>query len=258
MLQLDPGRTWFEDRRAEVLEFFRECRGEAEARQAAQAMESQAYNLRQRDPLFVGADDMTEAQIIESYRRASSHQILRLMLAYDRVDQALPLVNLALTHAPAGPMLDYGCGASDTGLVFDTFGFEVAICDVAGGNLDLAVWRYGRRNIQTQIIAAGPDNVYPDLGQNLSFIAALEILEHLPSPIAALEKMHAALATGGLFAAREKSFESTEDDAHLFSAYEEWRSGRYTQVRDRLFKDLTPTLGRRFRGGKYMKVYAKI
>jgi SAM-dependent methyltransferase len=256
-MRLDPNRDWSLDRRAELLEFYAQVHPDLDQSALADEVDRRAYAQPRRDPLFVGADAMTEPELIGAYREASRHQAMRLMLAYDRLGQALPLVNLALRLAPNRRMIDYGCGASDTGLVFWLFGFEVTICDVAGGNLELARWRYARRNASVRVVEAGPGRMYPDLGREAGFIAALEILEHLPDPIQALEKMHQALTPGGLVVVREKSFESRDDDAHLESAHRQWADGSYRRRRDQLFDDLSDHLGRRFRGRRSMNVYRK-
>ena len=207
---------------------------------------------------FENADSMSAEKLLEAYRESSIYYIIRLMLAYDRIEQALPLVNFAISKFKTGKMLDYGCGASDTGLVFHAFGFGVSICDIEGGNLDFARERYNIRSIDATPIAATKTDIYPDLGKNLDFIAALEVLEHLPSPSEALIKMHASLKKGGVFAVREKSFEEISDGDHLSSAHEEWASGKYETLRNKLFKDVSGWRGRRFRGSKYMKLYEKI
>ncbi|MEW5725423.1 MAG: methyltransferase domain-containing protein [Thermodesulfobacteriota bacterium] len=256
-IQLEPGRAWFEDRRREVGEYFSMTEEQLAALEKEHPFDSNQYRDRRISSAFEKADAMGDAEVVESYRRIADYYILRLMLAYDRVAQALPLLNLMLRLAPGGRVLDYGCGASDTGLVFAIHVFQVSICDVAGGNLDFARWRYQRRGLPVIAVPATEKDVYPDLGEDLDFIAALEILEHLPSPTRALDKMHAALRTGGLFAVREKSFEEKQDGDHLPGAYREWADGGYRRRRDELFRDVTSGYGRRYRGSKYMKLYQK-
>ena len=256
-IQLDPARDWFDDRRIEVCEYFDlDAAGLADLAGNLD-VDSNEYRDRKMCASFAGASGMSDDEIMAAYREAAPHYMLRLMVAYDRAAQALPLLNLMLQRAPGGRILDYGCGASDTGLVFAVHGFKVSICDVAGGNLEFARRRYERRGIDVDVIPATETDVYPDLGRDLDFVAALEILEHLPSPIQALRRMNAALKPGGLFVVREASFEEKQDGDHLASAYEEWRSGDYAAVRDDLFLDVTRRYGRRHKGGKYMKVYAK-
>lgn len=257
MIQLDPDREWFEDRRAEVCEYTGLSEKDLAELQKEHSIDSNEYRDNKMCAAFEGADSMTQAELMESYRQSSTYYILRLMLAYDRVKQALPFLNLMYRRAPGGKILDYGCGASDTGLVFASCGFEISICDIAGGNLEFAKWRYERRNLAVKTIGAADDDIYPDLGNDLDFIAALEILEHLPSPTKALGRIHQSLKPGGVFAVREESFEEKHDGDHLHSAFTEWQTGLYTAERERLFRDVTPGHGRRFRGGKYMKLYEK-
>ncbi len=256
-LMLDPSRPWFADRKAEVLEYYSWAQDDLEAVIGDSAIDSDSYRDDKMCIGFAEADRMSEADLVDAYRDASEHYILRLMLAYDRVRQALPLANLILKHQPACSVMDYGCGVSDYGLVFANFGFHMSICDVAGGNLEFAKWRYERRKIDVKVVEANDEHIYPDLGEGHGFIAALEILEHLPSPTTALSRIHTALTPGGMFAVREKSFEEKQDGDHLASAHQEWIDGTYISLRDELFEDCTPRLGKRFRGSKHLRVYAK-
>ena len=256
-LQLDPAKEWSEDRKAEVLEYFSQGNCTVTLEKVKKSIEAQDYLKLESCDAFEHSDGMTPKGLFDAYRASSVFLIQRFMLAYDRVRQALPLVNLALRRAPGSPILDYGCGVSDTGLVFAAFGFQVSICDVGGGNLEFARWRYGRRDIPVTAIRATEEDIYPELGENLAFISALEVLEHLPNPSRALEKIHRALRPGGVFVIREESFEARDHEDHLESAYEEYKSGTYAKVRDSLFRDLSPKLGRRFKGSRYMKVYEK-
>jgi 2-polyprenyl-3-methyl-5-hydroxy-6-metoxy-1,4-benzoquinol methylase len=182
-LQLDPNRNWAADRRAEVMEFFKFSEADLARFETEHDIDSNQFRDERMCAPFENADEMDLNQLTQAYRLASNDYILRLMLAYDRVTQALPLVNLAMKLCSGGKVLDYGCGASDTGLTFALHGFHVSICDIAGGNLDFAAWRYQRRQWPVDVIEASEADYYPDLGKDLDFIAALEILEHLPSPI---------------------------------------------------------------------------
>lgn len=256
-LQLDHGRDWVSDRRAEAVEYLGMTENELSDLEKEVALDSVEFREDRMCADFRGVDESDPRALIGAYRNSSRFYILRLMLAFDRVAQALPFVNLMLRRAPGGRMLDYGCGAADTGLVFNLFGYDVGICDVEGGNLDFARWRFERRDIPVRAYAASETEMYPDLGRGHDFIAALEILEHLPRPSIALERIHASLKPGGLFVVREKSFEETRDGDHLRTAYEEYVGGAYGRVRDELFRDVTSRHGRRYRGSKYMKLYEK-
>jgi 2-polyprenyl-3-methyl-5-hydroxy-6-metoxy-1,4-benzoquinol methylase len=136
----------------------------------------------------------TDEGLIDCYRAATFAYSARMMLGYNRFHEAYGLFQ-SLPDIK-GKVIDYGCGVADYGIAFAILGWEVSICDIMKGPLEFAMWRFNQRNLLFHAIPANEEDLYPDLGVQ-DLVIAGEILEHLRDPIKALERIDAALSSGG-------------------------------------------------------------
>lgn len=193
MTRLDPSLPLATDRLREFCEFYR--LSEEEALNVASIKDKDAL-----EDMFTDVE--TDAGLLKNYQDARLLYTARMQLAYNR----FPVSWKLMKHLNAGyppvkrpgiKVLDYGCGVGDYGLSFAVHGYFVTLCDIAGGNLEFARWRFAKRNFNFDTIPVGTDDLYPDLGRHHVILAG-EVLEHVRNPLLVLQNMHAALPKGGL------------------------------------------------------------
>ncbi|MBK8190002.1 MAG: methyltransferase [Vampirovibrionales bacterium] len=143
-----------------------------------------------------------DAGLMRNYRDARFFYTARMQLAYSRFPVAAKLAqyfNGRFRPAVRSRLkvLDYGCGVGDYGLSLAVFGYRITLCDIEGGNLDFARWRFEQRGLTHDVIAVSEDNLYPDLGAQ-DIILAGEVLEHVRQPLTVLERCYESLPAGGL------------------------------------------------------------
>ena len=144
----------------------------------------------------------TDAGLIRNYQDSSFLYMARLMMAYTRFPVAWRLVQFMNSYYPPSKrngvrILDYGCGAADYALAFALYGYQITICDIEGGNLDFALWRFKQRNIPVFVIAVKEDNLYPSLPVHDVVISG-EFFEHVRDPLQVLQRIHACLPKSGI------------------------------------------------------------
>lgn len=145
----------------------------------------------------------TDTRLFSAYREARLDYCARMMLGYTRLEKAKALLKILNAYYPPHQrpsirVLDYGCGVADYGLAFALFGYAVTLCDIEGGNLDFAAWRFGQRNLPCSLLPVSESNPNPDLEQH-HIILAGELLEHLRNPLQAVQNGLKALPPGGFF-----------------------------------------------------------
>lgn len=143
-----------------------------------------------------------DAGLMQNYRDARFLYTARMQLAYSRFPVASRLAQyfnsrFLPARRSAIRVLDYGCGVGDYGLSLAVFGYPVTLCDIAGGNLEFARWRFDQRGLAHQVIAVSESSLYPPLGAH-EVILAGEVLEHVRQPLTVLERCHESLPVGGL------------------------------------------------------------
>ena len=99
----------------------------------------------------------------------------------------------ALAHH-AHTVLDFGSGVGSQGLLLARHGLSVTLAEVNPRLNDYARWRFERRGIRAQFLDLHSEPVAADA---FDFIAAVDVLEHLPDPRATLAVLATALRPGG-------------------------------------------------------------
>jgi hypothetical protein len=193
MTQRDPSLPLEQDRRAEFAEFYGLT--DEEARNVESIRNKQAL-----EDHFNAIE--TDEGLMRNYRDASFLYTARLMMAYTRFPTAWKLVQFVNSYYPPGKrgnvrVLDYGCGAADYGLAFAVQGYRVTICDIEGGNLDFAQWRFAQRNIPVNVLPIRDEDMYPTLPEH-DIVLSGELFEHIREPFLVLKNIHACLPKNGL------------------------------------------------------------
>jgi 2-polyprenyl-3-methyl-5-hydroxy-6-metoxy-1,4-benzoquinol methylase len=92
--------------------------------------------------------------------------------------------------------LDYGSGIGSNALVFGLTGFSVTLADIADPLRHFARWRLERRGLRVRTI----DLKHEQLERaRYDVITCFDVLEHVPDPLSAVERMRDALRPGGTF-----------------------------------------------------------
>jgi ubiquinone/menaquinone biosynthesis C-methylase UbiE len=94
----------------------------------------------------------------------------------------------------ANTYLDFGAGVGANAILFAQHGFKVTLADLSPAMLDFARWRLERRKLKADFIDLNRQSL-PD--EQFEFVTAVDVLEHLVDPAAALQKLSAALVAGG-------------------------------------------------------------
>jgi 2-polyprenyl-3-methyl-5-hydroxy-6-metoxy-1,4-benzoquinol methylase len=191
LTQRDASKSIEADRCAEMSEYYGISEEEVQ----------QIESITNKDALEERFNNIeTDAGLFQNYRDAQLLYTGRMMVAYTRFRVAFSILKQFNKYVlpimrPKTTVLDYGCGVGDYALAFATQGYRVRLCDIAGGNLDFAHWRFQQRKIPCEIIPVTEQTPYPDLGEN-QIILAGEVLEHVREPLTVLRNMHASLRKG--------------------------------------------------------------
>ena len=108
--------------------------------------------------------------------------------------------------------LDYGAGIGSSGLVFNYYGFSVALADISEAMLNYSKWRFQRHNVKASFI----DLKKMSIGENhYDCITAIEVLEHVSNPVDTMRKIYKALKSGGYVFVTTPFFKDKERPQHL-------------------------------------------
>ena len=106
-------------------------------------------------------------------------------------------------------VIDYGCGVSDLGLVMAYLGHYITICDLQDSKLDFAAWRYGKRNLNVDVLPILDTEKLPDLQENkYDIVIASDIMKQIRNPLALLELFYQILRPNGLFYCTQGTLEN--------------------------------------------------
>ena len=171
---------------------------------------------------------------------------LRLMLAYERYSMITDYLDALVQDSGMGlsqfRVLDYGCGVSDIGLLFSSFGAEVTICDLDNSRFDFTLWRFHRRGFNPETVRITDTELYPELPEaKFDLIIATELFEHVRDPLKLLKNFTCALKAGAcLFDSMGGVFQRDDRPHHLKEAFEIGRSVEYAEFYDSHYIHLSP------------------
>jgi len=182
----------------------------------------------------------------KAYDSVSFDYTLRLMLTYERYSMITGYLDFMIKDSGKNlgefKVLDYGCGVSDIGLLFSSFGTEVTICDLDNKRFNFVVWRFNKRGFNPETIRVDDTEVYPELPRlKFDLIIATEIFEHVRDPLRLLKNFTESLKSGGyLFDSMGGNFERDDRPHHLKEAFEIGQSKKYVDFYNEHYVHLFP------------------
>lgn len=100
-----------------------------------------------------------------------------------------PYLDVLHRHVPPpARLLDFGCGIGSDGLALARAGYEVSFADFDNPSTRYLRWRLEQRGLRADIFDLDRDQV----PTGFDLVYAFDVLEHVPDPVAALERMEAA------------------------------------------------------------------
>jgi len=168
------------------------------------------------------------------------------MLSYERFSMIIPYLDFIIKDAKKPidkfKILDYGCGASDIGLLFSSNGANATIADLYDEKFKFTIWRYNKRSLFPDIIKINNISDYPELPKNkFDLIIATELFEHVRDPLKLLKNFTNALKTGGyLFDSMGGNFERELVGDHLEDSIKIGNSKEYKDYYQNHYKHIFP------------------
>ena len=138
-------------------------------------------------------------QEIEDFYNTSQDYIFELVHWHATLSEAETLANVAALEVAervgARRYLDFGGGVGANLLLFAAAGIEVADADISGPLLAFARWRLERRGVKASFFDLKTDTL-PN--GRFDLLTAMDVLEHVPDPVATLGSALPALAPRGV------------------------------------------------------------
>jgi mycofactocin glycosyltransferase len=100
-----------------------------------------------------------------------------------------------MQFAEGNCVFEFGHGIGSTGLLFAAHGFRMTMGDVSPAYRDFARYRFRRRGLNADFIDVSSEEPRP---ATFDAVVSLDVLEHIPTPIRELRRLHAALKPGGV------------------------------------------------------------
>jgi 2-polyprenyl-3-methyl-5-hydroxy-6-metoxy-1,4-benzoquinol methylase len=91
--------------------------------------------------------------------------------------------------------LDYGSGIGSDAIAFAAVGFDVTLADVSAPLLAFAKWRCERRGFKVRAMDLKRDALPR---HRFNAVVCFDVLEHIHRPLRTLDRIHDAMAPGGL------------------------------------------------------------
>lgn len=185
----------------------------------------------------------------KAYDSINFDYILRLMLAYERYSMITNYLDFMIKDSGKNlgdfSVLDYGCGVSDIGLLFESFGAKVTICDLDNSRFDFTLWRFKKRGFNPETIRITDTEFYPKLPESkFDLIIATELFEHVRDPLTLLKNFTKALKIGRyLFDSMGGKFERDDRPHHLKEAFRIGNSKEYKEYYSKHYTHLSPKEG---------------
>lgn len=166
------------------------------SREAAAARASEALN-RTRDA-WNAAPRRTREEI-EGFYNTSQDYIFELVHWHATLSEGETLANVAALEVAerlgARRYLDFGGGVGANLLLFASAGIEVADADISDTLLAFARWRLERRGVSASFFDLKVESL-PN--GRFDLLTAVDVLEHVPDPVATLGSALPALTPRGL------------------------------------------------------------
>ncbi len=164
------------------------------------------------------ASPATGEQVLDFYRQADDY-LYDLTWWHTLVEDDSALVQVEALEAARSlrlhSALDFGCGIGSLGLALAVNGLQVTLADVNSTLLDFARFRFERRGLPAHFIDLSTGTALH--GETFEFIAAVDVLEHIPDPLPALEDMASALQPGGILFIHLPASADAAHPMHLWS-----------------------------------------
>lgn len=174
---------------------------------------------------------------------------IRLMLVYERYSMITDYLDFMIKDSGKKlrdfRVLDYGCGVSDIGLLFASFGAKVTICDLDNSRFDFTISRFKKRGFNPETIRVTNTEVYPELPEyKFDLIIVTELFEHVRDPLKLLNNLTKALkGSGYLFDSMGGKFERDDRPHHLKEAFKIGNSKEYKEYYSKYYIYLPPKKG---------------
>jgi SAM-dependent methyltransferase len=123
------------------------------------------------------------------------------MLSYTRFPEAYAIVKYfnsvyRKTKRHSLNVLDYGCSIADYGLALACNGYNVTLCDIKDGNIEIGKQRFEKRHLKYSTITVSLHNLYPQFS-NIDIVVAGEVFEHLRDPLTVVKNIYNGLNNNG-------------------------------------------------------------
>jgi SAM-dependent methyltransferase len=92
---------------------------------------------------------------------------------------------------------DFGCGVGTDGLFLASRGYDVTLVDVDSPTFRFAQHRFNRRGLGGTFLESSA--ALPEPTATYDAVICFDVLEHLPDPLEAAQRLIGALRTGGMF-----------------------------------------------------------
>ena len=127
--------------------------------------------------------------------------------------------------------LDFGAGVGAGGLLFARHGFHVSHADISSTLLRFSQWRMERRGLSGEFVDLKDAPLPPD---TFDTITAMDVFEHLPDPVKAVDSLAIALKRGGFLFGRFAADPDEDRPQHIVFDFdpvlERLTSWGFTQV----------------------------
>jgi SAM-dependent methyltransferase len=122
-------------------------------------------------------------------------------------------------------VFELGHGVGSSGILFARHGYEVVLGDISAAYREFAAWRTAARGIEAAFVDLNVEAPEP-----ASFDAAVsfDVLEHVPDPLEAVERLRRCLKPGGLLVVNVAFGRTPDNPEHLLArrtGFADWIRG---------------------------------